>query len=97
MDLNWQQYLNDGRTGVIVGRLLAEHRIDSVILVPTMMHRIWRLDPALRAKYDLSALRMMLHMAAPCPPWLKREWINWLGPERVHELYAGTEFQAAPR
>ena len=33
-------------------------------------------------------------MAAPCPPWLKRAWIDWLGPERVWELYAGTEVQA---
>jgi bile acid-coenzyme A ligase len=33
-------------------------------------------------------------MAAPCPPWLKRAWIGWLGPKKVHELYAGTELQA---
>jgi bile acid-coenzyme A ligase len=32
-------------------------------------------------------------MAAPCPPWLKEAFIEWLGPERVHELYAGTESQ----
>ena len=34
-------------------------------------------------------------MAAPCPPWLKQAWIDWLGPQKVHELYAGTELQAA--
>src|SRR5262245_51426122 len=33
----------------------------------------------------------MMHMGAPCPPWLKEAWITWLGPERVHELYGGTE------
>ena len=33
----------------------------------------------------------MVHMSAPCPPWLKEAWITWLGPERVHELYGGTE------
>ena len=32
----------------------------------------------------------MVHMSAPCPPWLKEAWITWLGPERVHELYGGT-------
>lgn len=37
---------------------------------------------------------MVLHLAAPCPAWLKEEWINWLGPERIHELYAGTEAQS---
>ncbi len=29
------------------------------------------------------------------PPWLKEAWIEWLGPERIVELYAGTEAQAA--
>ena len=37
----------------------------------------------------------VLHLAAPCPEWLKREWIDWLGPERILELYAGTEAQLA--
>ena len=30
-------------------------------------------------------------MAAPMPPWLKEKWIEWLGPERIYELYGGTE------
>ena len=33
-------------------------------------------------------------MAAPCPPWLKQAWIDWLGGERILELYGGTEAQA---
>jgi bile acid-coenzyme A ligase len=33
------------------------------------------------------------HLAEPCPPWLKEAWIDWLGPERIYELYAGTEAQ----
>ena len=37
----------------------------------------------------------MWHLAAPCPPWLKEEWINWLGAETIWELYGGTEAQAA--
>jgi bile acid-coenzyme A ligase len=70
---------------------LALYRIDLVVLVPTMMQRIWRLGEAVRTQYDLSSLRLMVHMSAPCPPWLKEAWIAWLGPERVHELYGGTE------
>src|SRR5439155_11799890 len=70
---------------------LAQYRIDFVVLVPTMMQRIWRLGDAVRTQFDLSALRLMVHMAAPCPAWLKEAWIAWLGPERVHELYGGTE------
>jgi bile acid-coenzyme A ligase len=74
-------------------QLLQEWRVDWVMLVPTMMHRIWRLGEAERNRYDLSALRIVFHLAAPCPPWLKEEWIRWLGPERIHELYGGTEGQ----
>ena len=66
-----------------------------VNLVPTMMHRIWRLGPQVRARYDLSSLRTVFHMAAPCPAWLKEAWIDWLGPERIFELYGGTERQGA--
>ncbi|MGB3810793.1 MAG: AMP-binding protein [Parvibaculum sp.] len=76
-------------------RLLAEHKVDWVMLVPTMMHRIWNLPEDVRNKYDLSHLRIMLHLAAPCPAWLKEKWIEWLGPSRVHELYGGTEAQGA--
>jgi len=65
-----------------------------VYLVPTMMNRIWRLPEDVRAKYDLSSLRTLWHLAAPCPPWLKEAFIHWVGPEVVMELYAGTEAQA---
>ena len=60
-------------------------------LVPTMMKRIWRLPIEVRERYDLSSLRFVWHLAEPCPPWLKEAWIDWLGAERIWELYAGTE------
>jgi bile acid-coenzyme A ligase len=71
------------------------HRADVVYLVPTMMRRIWRLPAEVRDGYDLSSLEVVWHLAEPCPPWLKEEWIAWLGPERIVELYAGTEAQVA--
>lgn len=73
--------------------LIDRHQVGWVSFVPTMMHRIWRLPSEERASFDLSSLRVLVHMAAPCPMWLKEEWINWLGPERVFELYGGTEGQ----
>jgi bile acid-coenzyme A ligase len=72
---------------------MAEYRADVVYLVPTMMRRIWSLPAEVREGYDLSALRVVWHLAEPCPPWLKEVWIDWLGPERIYELYAGTEGQ----
>ena len=68
-----------------------EHRITWTMAVPTMLHRIWRLGPEVTGAYDLSSLRVLLHLGAPCPPELKRAWIDWLGPDRIWELYAGTE------
>jgi bile acid-coenzyme A ligase len=76
-------------------RLFERTRADLTILVPTMMHRIWRLPAEVRASRDLSALRFVWHTAAPCPAWLKRAWIGWLGGERIWEMYAGTESMAA--
>ena len=74
---------------------IEEHRADIAYLVPTMMKRIWRLPLNVREGFDLSSLRVIWHLAEPCPPWLKEAWIEWLGPERIFELYAGTEAQTA--
>lgn len=73
---------------------IEEHSADVVYMVPTMMKRILRLDDDVRLAYDLSSLRVLWHLAEPCPQWLKQAWIDWLGPERIVELYAGTEAQA---
>ena len=76
-------------------RLIEKHRATWLYLVPTMMGRIWRLPEDVRNRYDLSSLRTVWHLAAPCPPWLKEEWIDWLGPDVMWELYGGTEGVAA--
>ena len=64
-------------------------------MVPTMMKRITRLPEEERLSFDLSSLQVVWHLAEPCPEWLKQEWIDWLGAERIFELYAGTEAQTA--
>ncbi len=74
---------------------IATHGADIVYLVPTMMKRIWRLPEEVRDAFDLSSLRSVWHLAEPCPDWLKQVWIDWLGAERIVELYGGTEGQAS--
>jgi bile acid-coenzyme A ligase len=74
---------------------IEKYSADIAYLVPTMMKRIWRLPVEVRERYDLSSLRAIWHLAEPCPPWLKEAWIEWLGADRIFELYAGTEAQAA--
>ncbi|RFA15084.1 hypothetical protein B7R22_07055 [Subtercola boreus] len=69
------------------------HRITWAPLVPTMMNRIWRLPAAVKDASDLGSLESILHIGSACPPWLKRAFIDWIGPDRVVEVYAGTESQ----
>jgi bile acid-coenzyme A ligase len=95
--------LLQGNHVVVLPRFDAEQTLASideygaqiVYLVPTMMKRIIRLPDDVRARYDLSSLRWVWHLAEPCPMWLKQAWIDWLGPDRIIELYAGTEAQTA--
>ena len=75
-------------------RLIEAERVTWVCMVPTMMQRIWALPAEVRERYDLSSLRFVWHLGAPCPAWLKCAWIDWLGPERIFEAYAGTEAAA---
>ncbi|MEB3980505.1 AMP-binding protein [Mycobacterium sp. 663a-19] len=75
-------------------RLITEHRVTFLTTVPTIMQRalpVYRADPG---SYDLSSIRRFWHLGAPCPPAVKQAWIDLLGPEKVWELYGGTELQA---
>jgi len=73
---------------------VAARKATWLYLVPTMMNRIWHLPPEVRAKYDVSSVETLWHMAAPCPAWLKEAFIHWFSGGEVMELYAGTEAQA---
>jgi long-chain acyl-CoA synthetase len=70
--------------------LIEAFRVTHVQFVPTMFVRLLKLAPAVRARYDLSSLRMVVHAAAPCPPEVKRAMIGWLGPI-IEEYYAASE------
>jgi long-chain acyl-CoA synthetase len=70
--------------------LVDRYRITHTHMVPTMFHRLLSLPDEVRARYDTSSLRNVLHGAAPCPVPVKRRMIEWLGPI-VLEYYAATE------
>jgi long-chain acyl-CoA synthetase len=71
-------------------RLVQEHGVTHTHMVPTMFHRLLALPDDVRATYDLSSLRFVIHGAAPCPVAVKQALIEWLGPIVV-EYYAATE------
>jgi bile acid-coenzyme A ligase len=88
-----------GGTAVVLARFdplaalaaIERYRVQWVSFVPTMLLRIWRVPEPERTRFDVSSLLRVVSSGAPCPPWLMRELIGWLGPDRVFEAYGGTE------
>lgn len=72
-------------------QLIEQYRVDRMTVVPTMMQRIWRLPTEQRQQADVSSLEFVLTGSAPCPAWLMRAWIEWLGPEVMHEAFGPSE------
>ncbi len=70
--------------------LIERHRVTHSQWVPTHFHRLLRLPEEVRDRYDTSSLEVASHTAAPCPPHLKHQMIQWWGPV-VYEYYGGTE------
>ncbi|MFD2419718.1 acyl-CoA synthetase [Amycolatopsis pigmentata] len=70
--------------------LVERHRVTHMHMVPTMFVRLLKLPEEVRARYDLSSLRFVVHGAAPCPVDVKRRMIGWWGPV-IHEYYGSTE------
>ena len=71
--------------------LIDEHHVTWSHMVPTQFHRILAaIPPGERGRYDVSSLRAMVHAAAPCPPEVKRQMIDWWG-DSIWEYYAATE------
>ena len=71
-------------------RLIERHQVTHVQMVPTMFIRMLKLPEEQRRSCDLSSLQTVIHAAAPCPPEVKAQMIEWLGPI-VHEYYSSTE------
>ena len=70
--------------------LVERHGVTASQVVPTMFVRLLKLPEAVRARYDVSSLKSIIHAAAPCPIPIKQQMIEWWGP-KIFEYYAGTE------
>ncbi|MDV3134604.1 fatty-acid--CoA ligase FadD4 [Mycobacterium sp. 29Ha] len=87
-----------GATTVVMERFDAEQALESIErygvthaqFVPSMFVRMLRLPEETRRTYDLSSLLRVVHAAAPCPPAIKRQMIDWWGPI-VDEYYGSSE------
>lgn len=97
--LRWSQSIHRlGGTVVVMSKfdsenaleLIEKHKINVAQFVPTHFNRLLALDEDVRAKYDVSSLKAVVHAAAPCPIPVKEKLIDWWGPI-LFEYYAGSE------
>jgi long-chain acyl-CoA synthetase len=87
-----------GGTVVLMERFSAEnalkaieqYRVNHGLFVPTMFVRMLALSDEVRAQYDVSSLKRVMHAAAPCPIDIKEKMIAWWGPI-IAEFYGSTE------
>ena len=70
--------------------LVEKHRVTHSHMVPTQFRRLLALPIKTRDRYDVSSWRCAIHSAAPCPPDVKRQMLDWWGPV-VTEYYAASE------
>jgi long-chain acyl-CoA synthetase len=70
--------------------LTERYRVTHTHMVPTQFRRLLALPLQTRKNYDTSSVRAAIHSAAPCPPDVKRQMIDWWGPV-VTEYYAASE------
>jgi long-chain acyl-CoA synthetase len=90
--------LNVGQALVILGkfdaaqtlRAIDQHRITTAYMVPTQFVRLLRLPQEVKDRYDVSTLQVVVHSAAPCPPDVKSQMMEWWGPV-IWETYGGME------
>ena len=90
--------LNVGHALVIMARFEAEEalrlieafRVRSAYMVATLFHRMLRLPPEVRERYDVSSLHSVVHSAAACPRPVKEAMFRWWGPV-LWETYGGME------
>jgi bile acid-coenzyme A ligase len=89
--------LSAGNTLVLFERFDAEqvlaaverHRVNHSMVVPEIMRRM--LDAPGFGTRDLTSWVAFAHGGAPCPGWLKRRWLDRLGPAHVYEGLGATE------
>jgi acyl-coenzyme A synthetase/AMP-(fatty) acid ligase len=92
------RHLLSGRGVIVLSKFDAEralqaisqHRVTSSVMVPTHFQRLLALPADVRAKYDVSSMRLLAHTGSACPPAVKRAMIDWFGPV-LAESYGGSE------
>ena len=83
---------------VVLGRFDAEgvlqaidtYHAETSVMVPTHFARLLALPEEVRARYDVSSVKLVGHTGAACPIDVKRQMIEWWGPV-FFDAYGATE------
>lgn len=70
--------------------LIATHRADMLVAVPTMLHRMVELGPEIIAKYDTSSLKVILIAGSALSPELSNRVQDTFG-DVLYNMYGSTE------
>lgn len=68
---------------------IERHRVQVLATVPAHLRRL--ADREDIANRDLSSIVSLYHSGAPCPEWLKRRWLDLVGPTNLYEGFGSTE------
>ncbi|BBY93533.1 fatty-acyl-CoA synthase [Mycobacterium gallinarum] len=71
-------------------KLIADHRADMLVAVPTMLHRMVELPPDVIAKYDTSSLKVILIAGSALSPDLSNRVQDTFG-DVLYNMYGSTE------
>ena len=96
--LSGMRLLVAGIPSVILGRFDGEatlqaidhYKTESAVMVPTHFVRLLALPAEVKARYDVSSMKLVAHTGAKCPVDVKRAMIDWWGPVFV-DAYGATE------
>jgi fatty-acyl-CoA synthase len=75
-------------------QLIADHKADMLVAVPTMLHRLVELGPEVIAKYDTSSLKVILISGAALTPELSDRVQDTFGLV-LYNMYGSTECAVA--
>ena len=96
--LSGMRTLAAGIPTVVLGKFDAEavlraidrYATESTVMVPTHFKRLLELDDEVKARYDVSSIKLLSHTGAVCPIEVKRQMIEWFGPV-MRDAYGATE------
>ncbi|MDT5140283.1 MAG: fatty-acyl-CoA synthase, partial [Mycobacterium sp.] len=71
-------------------KLIADHKADMLVAVPTMLHRMVELAPDIIAKYDTSSLKVILIAGSALSPELSTRVQDTFG-DVLYNMYGSTE------